>query len=118
VKVLLDTCVRGGAAGILTQAGHEFRWIGETPPDPGDEAIILRAWDEDRVLVTLDKDFGELAIVHKRPHRGIIRLVDLPARTQGAYCVRLLERYADELAAGAIPTATLGRVHVRPGGDS
>ena len=27
----------------------------------------------------LDEDFGELAIVHDRPHCGIVRLVDIPA---------------------------------------
>jgi hypothetical protein len=33
---------------------------------PGDEAILARAAAEERVLVTLDKDFGELVIVRAR----------------------------------------------------
>lgn len=84
MKVLLDACVWGGAARSLGDAGHDVQWTGETEPDPGDEAILLRAFDENRVLITLDKDFGELAIVYGRPHRGIIRLVGLPGRQQGA----------------------------------
>jgi hypothetical protein len=38
---------------------------------------LQRAFEDNRVLITLDKDFGELAIVYGRPHRGMIRLVGL-----------------------------------------
>jgi hypothetical protein len=40
MKVLLDTCVWGGAAGTLRSAGHDVRWMGELEPDPGDDAIL------------------------------------------------------------------------------
>lgn len=115
MKVLLDTCVWGGALRDLTRAGHDVRWIGDEPVDPGDLAVMDLAFDEARVLITLDKDFGELAVVHDRPHRGIVRLVDLPGRRQGAYCVALLDRYSEELARGAIITATAERVRIRAG---
>jgi predicted nuclease of predicted toxin-antitoxin system len=114
MKLLLDTCVWGGAAATLAEAGHDVRWMGETPPDPGDTAVLNLAFDEGRVLITLDKDFGELAIVYGKPHCGIIRLVDLPARRQGSYCVTVLERFADELTRGAILTVTSQRVRIRP----
>jgi len=42
-------------------------WAGEWPEDPGDEEILERAHVEGRILVTLDKDFGELAIVYVTP---------------------------------------------------
>ncbi len=44
---------------------------------------------ENRVTVTLDKDFGELAIVYQRPHCGIIRLVNISAREQAKYCLTI-----------------------------
>ena len=114
MKLLLDTCVWGGAAAALAAAGHEVRWMGETPPDPGDAAVLRLAFDEGRVLITLDKDFGELAIVYGKPHCGIVRLVDIPARRQGAYCTTVLDRYADELSRGAILTVTSKLVRIRP----
>jgi len=46
--------------------------------DPGDEEILEWAHREGRVLVTLDKDFGELAIIHERSHCGIIAWLILP----------------------------------------
>jgi predicted nuclease of predicted toxin-antitoxin system len=115
MKVLLDSCVWGGAERELTAAGHEVRWIGNALPDPGDAAIIQIAFAHERVLITLDKDFGELAIVYGHPHRGIVRLVDIPGRQQGAYCARLLATYGDELLQGAILTATASRVRIRSG---
>jgi predicted nuclease of predicted toxin-antitoxin system len=44
-------------------------------------------------LVTLDKDFGERAVVFGEPHRGIIRLVGISARRQGETCLRTLTKY-------------------------
>jgi predicted nuclease of predicted toxin-antitoxin system len=113
VKLLLDTCVWGGAAPILQARGHDVVWMGEADPDPGDEAIMARAFREGRVIVTLDKDFGELAIVHRRPYCGIVRLVGFSARQQGRYCAQVTERYAADLESGAILTVTAQRVRIR-----
>jgi predicted nuclease of predicted toxin-antitoxin system len=115
VKVLLDTCVWGGALLEVQTAGHDVIWSGEWDEDPGDEEILAHAHSEERVLVTLDKDFGEMAVVRGLPHHGIVRLVDFPARQQGAVCVDVLSRYGDELLLGAIVTAEPGRVRIRPG---
>ena len=35
--------------------------------DPGDEEILATAYAEGRILITLDKDFGELAVVWRSP---------------------------------------------------
>ena len=114
MKVLLDTCVWGGAAETLAAAGHDVRWIGDSDQDPGDEAIMRTAYEEGRVLVTLDKDFGELAVVYGKPHSGIIRLGGLAARQQGVYCANVLERFEQELVRGAILTVNSDRVRIRP----
>lgn len=113
MKVLLDTCVWGPAAGPLRNAGHDVEWIGDLEEDPGDLAILERAMDEQRVVVTLDKDFGELAVVRGLRHSGIIRLVGIPARKQGDVCVEAIAKYGEELAAGAIITVETVRVRVR-----
>jgi len=63
--------------------------------------------------VTLDKDFGELAIVRGVVHSGVIRIVGISARRQGDVCLRVLERYGAELAKGALVTVDLNRVRIR-----
>ena len=113
MKVLLDSCVWGGAKLVLQDAGYDIVWVRDFLNDPGDEAIIALAYHEDRVLVTLDKDFGELAVMKNVPHRGIIRIVDFPAQDQGPVCVQLLQKYTEELRQSALITADRNRVRVR-----
>jgi predicted nuclease of predicted toxin-antitoxin system len=117
LKILLDACVWGGTRRELESAGHDVVWAGDWDEDPGDEEILSRAHHEGRVLITLDKDFGELAVVHGRSHSGIVRLVNLSARQQGIYCLRVLEKYGGELSAGSIITAERDRVRVRSVGN-
>lgn len=62
MKLLLDTCLSPRTRDALVAAGHDAIWTGDWNPDPGDEAILF-AQREARILVTLDKDFGELAVV-------------------------------------------------------
>ena len=114
MKLLLDTCVWGGAKADLVAAGYDVVWCGDWEQDPGDEEIIALAHREQRILITLDKDFGELAIVKRRPHSGIIRLVDIRARKQGKHCLLVLERYRRELLDGAIVTLQANRIRIRP----
>ncbi len=67
MRVLLDSCVWGKACAELKAAGHDVVWSGNWPKDPGDEEILAQAQREGRVLVTLDKDFGELAVMRGCP---------------------------------------------------
>jgi predicted nuclease of predicted toxin-antitoxin system len=64
--------------------------------------------------VTLDKDFGELAIVRRQPHSGIVRLVGFGAREQASACHGVLIAHGDELTRGAIATVSAGQLRVRP----
>jgi predicted nuclease of predicted toxin-antitoxin system len=73
VKLLIDTCISGAVRDALQAAGHDVVWTGDWPQDPGDDEILNHAHQEQRILITLDKDFGELAVVQARPHSGIIR---------------------------------------------
>lgn len=113
MKVLLDTCVWGGACTELEAAGFDVFWTGSLDQDPGDAQILARAYAEGRILVTLDKDFGELAIVHGVPHCGIIRLVGWSAKRQAAICFQVLKEHGPALQAGAIITAEPGRLRIR-----
>jgi predicted nuclease of predicted toxin-antitoxin system len=114
VKLLLDTCVWGGACLEIAASGHDVVWAGEWPEDPGDDEILARAHSEDRVLVTLDKDFGRLAVLQGTPHSGILRLVGLSSRRQAAVCLYVLALHGAELQSGAIITAEPGRLRIRP----
>jgi predicted nuclease of predicted toxin-antitoxin system len=113
MKLLLDSCVSGQAAATVRQAGHDVDWVGDWPKDPGDEHILTVAAAASRVLVTIDKDFGELLIVQGAVRVGLIRLAGFRAAEQGPAILRLLATYDTELIAGAILTVEPWRVRVR-----
>ena len=115
--LLLDTCLSGKAATALRHSGQDVVWVGDWPADPGDAAILACARDEERILVTLDKDFGDLAIVRGQPHCGIVRLVDCSVKRQAVMCEFVLARHGESLVAGGIVTAEPGRLRIRPPGD-
>jgi predicted nuclease of predicted toxin-antitoxin system len=114
MKILLDTCIWGGTRRSLEEVGHDVVWSGDWDRDPGDSEILAVAHREGRVLVTLDKDFGELALMRGMPHCGILRLVGFSARQQALACIKVLELHGLELCQGAIVTAEPGRLRIRP----
>ncbi len=113
MKIMLDTCVWGGVRKVLKVAGHNVIWTGDWDQDPGDMEILSHAYKEGRILITLDKDFGELAIVHGYPHYGILRLVNLSTVQQASMCKKILNTYGEELYSGAIITVDANRVRIR-----
>jgi predicted nuclease of predicted toxin-antitoxin system len=113
MKLLLDSCMSHKAKDLLVEAGHDVAWIGDLPSDPGDQEILERANKEKRILITLDKDFGELAVAQGRPHHGMVRLVNFKALRQGQVCLQILKDYSKDLENLAILTVEPGRVRLR-----
>jgi len=61
------------AVDALRQRGHDVVWIRTDAPGSSDEQVLARAQTENRVLITFDKDFGELAFRARLPaSSGII----------------------------------------------
>ena len=114
MRLLLDTCVWRGVAAELEAAGHDVEWCGNWPQDPGDEEILAYARREARILATLDRDFGELAVVRGARHSGILRIVDFSVHQQAIARLQAIARHGSDLAAGGIVTAEPGRLRVRP----
>lgn len=115
MKVLIDSCVAGSVAAALAAAGHEVECVADWPADPGDAAILSHARSTGQIILTLDKDFGELVVVRGHPHAGVVRLVGFKSAHQATASVAAVGRYAAELSRGALVTAEPGRTRVRPG---
>lgn len=113
MKLLLDTCVSNKAKKLLIAEEYDVIWSGDWLEDPGDERILNIAHKQQRIFITLDKDFGELAIVQGLPHYGIIRLVNISATLQATTISSILKHYFTELQNGAIITASESRIRIR-----
>jgi len=55
------------AVEVLRQNGHDVVWIRTEAPGISDPEILKRAQNDDRILLTFDKDFGELAFRSQLP---------------------------------------------------
>lgn len=58
---LANENVPGAAVVALREQGHDAAWVREDSPGSSDRQVLEQAQREGRVLVTFDKDFGELA---------------------------------------------------------
>ena len=88
-------------------------WVREIPALQT-QTVLASAQQEGRIVVTEDKDFGELIVVRRRPHSGIIRFLELPIAEQAVAMQEVLTYYEADLKSGAMIVVTRGRIRVRP----
>jgi len=59
MRFLVDECTGPAVAAWLKDEGHDVYSVYDESPGIKDAEIIRRAVDEDRILITNDKDFGD-----------------------------------------------------------
>lgn len=61
MRFLANENIPGAAVAALQAAGHDIVWIRIAAPGMSDRDVLAWAMREQRILLTFDKDFGELA---------------------------------------------------------
>jgi predicted nuclease of predicted toxin-antitoxin system len=99
VRFLVDECTGPAVARWLRAQAHEVFSVYEQARGLDDDSVIRKAFDEDWILITNDKHFGEKVYRQRRPHRGVIflRLVDETAASKIRTLSQLLANHADRL---------------------
>ncbi len=67
LRILANENVPGDVVAALRQERHDVLWMRTDAPSSSDHQVLERAQAEKRILVTFDKDFGELAYRFKLP---------------------------------------------------
>lgn len=100
MRFLVDECTGPAVARWLGGQGFEVFSVYDRARGLSDEEVLRKAFDENWVLVTNDKDFGNKVFRERRPHRGVIflRLDDERSANKIETLRRLLDGYADRLA--------------------
>ena len=82
--------------------GYEVLSIAETTPGMRDEEVLSRARNSRAVLVTGDKDFGELVFRQKQIHNGIVlfRLAGVAPAAKAHVMKAAIKAHASELESG------------------
>jgi predicted nuclease of predicted toxin-antitoxin system len=114
MRFLVDDSTGAAVVASLRKAGHDVLAVAEAMPQADDPDILARAAEGDRILITNDKDFGELVFRNGQLHSGIVllRLQDESAANRVHTIRAVLERYADRLA-GCFTVATDTSVRIR-----
>lgn len=115
MRLLADECVPGATVRALREVGLDVAWMSDTAPGEADEAVLKRAYDEGRILVTEDKDFGELTVRLGHRTRGVIALAlwSLPAAERTARAVAAIAAVGQE-ASGSLVIIEPSRLRRRP----
>lgn len=115
MRFLVDECTGPGVARWLRdECGHDVLSIYDDAPGIQDEAVIARSIAERRVIITNDRDFGEMIFKERRPHHGVVflRLRDERTRSKVEALRSLLRGYADQLEGAFV---VVSETHVRFG---
>ena len=114
MKFLLDSCAASRTPHqALIDLGHDVLSAREGYSHATDETLLALAYEEHRVRVTEDKDFGELVFLRRPPHPCIVRLVGLQATEKVDVMRDSIERHGDAMRAGAIIVVTGRRARIR-----
>jgi len=113
MKFLIDVCAGKSLGEVLISKGHDVSFVRDRNPKMGDEDILAWAFNERRILITIDKDFGFYIFHEEQPHYGIVRLPNVPREKRLRLIAKVLESHSNDLEAGAIVTVTLNRIRVR-----
>ncbi|MBW2163277.1 MAG: DUF5615 family PIN-like protein [Deltaproteobacteria bacterium] len=99
MRFLVDECTGPAVAKWLRSSHHDVFSVYDEDRGLDDESIIEKANRENYILITNDKDFGELVFHMRKAHKGVIllRLEDERAENKIAVLRRVLESHSDKL---------------------
>ncbi|MEZ4866312.1 MAG: DUF5615 family PIN-like protein [Caldilineaceae bacterium] len=114
-KFIVDECTGMAVVHFLRDQGHDAIGVSEVLPQAVDHEILQWALSEGRIVVTNDKDFGDMVFRDSYAHAGLLllRLSDDKIATKLRIVAAVVEQYADKLA-NRFVVATERDIRIRP----
>lgn len=116
MRFLLDESADYPLGAHLTQLGHDVTAIAHDYPQAmKDWNVLAQANEEQRILITNDRDFGELVVRQRLPHCGVIffRLAEESIPTKIKWLNHVLANYTEHLQRQRFLVITSRGVRVR-----
>ncbi len=115
MNLLADEGIDWAVVDRLRREGHDVVYIAELSPSITDEEVLREANDRAALLLTADKDFGELVYRLGRLHNGVVllRLAGLAVSSKSDIIVEALRDHDAELPR-AFTVIAPGLVRIRP----
>lgn len=115
MKFLADAHISVEMVAMIRSLGHDCSDASAIPPRMPDVDVLQNAVIDDRIVITADKDFGELVFAYGIPARGVI-LVRLDYANESDRVEHLRSVWSAAIARlpGAFVTITNTSIRVRP----
>lgn len=114
MKFLADECCDEAMVEALRSDGYDILYAAESLNGAPDDEILACAYSENRLLITEDKDFGELVYRLQRPARGVILLrFDVVDRALKIPHLHDLLEYETQRLPGAFVVLEVNKIRVR-----
>ena len=115
MQFVADESVDQPIVQTLREAGYDVLYVAELAPGLDDAAVLDSANREGRLLLTADKDFGEIVVREQRLSTGVIllRLAGLSNQREAMLTLRAIQENSDRLA-GHLLVIGAGQVRIRP----
>ncbi len=99
MRFIVDECTGPRVAKWLREQDHHVFSVYDDARGMDDESILQKANLENYMLITNDKDFGELIFRMNRPHKGVVllRLENERAINKIAVLQRVLTSFSEKL---------------------
>jgi predicted nuclease of predicted toxin-antitoxin system len=115
LRFLVDVNVGLAVADSLQNSGHDVTFAGDVDWRMPDTDMLSLAEAEQRIVLTMDTDFGELVYHSRQPHTGVLLLRVPGANREEKIRVvqEIVSRYGDQLP-GHFCVYRQGRLRIRP----
>ena len=99
MRFLVDECVGTSVATFLINNDHHVFSVFDEWRGASDDEILEKSYNENYILITSDKDFGEMIYNQQKLHKGIILIRCEPNKFSKRIEVleKLLRNYIDKL---------------------
>ena len=114
MNFVADESVEKHIVDRLRNAGHSILYITEISPSITDDEVLRRANHEHALLITSDRDFGELVIRQNLISHGtiLIRLSGLSTQTKANMVVHTITNHQKEIL-GNFTVISPNRIRIR-----
>jgi hypothetical protein len=113
MRFLANENFPGAAVSTLRSAGHDVVWLPTAAPGTSDPEVLAWAARDARILLTFDKDFGELARASALPATCGVVLFRIPMPKPSDVGARLADSPRRETIGQAFSVVEPGRVRMR-----
>ena len=114
MRWLADECVAAPLVALLRSDGHDVLSVAELAAGLSDADVVALALREKRLLLTEDKDFGDLVVRRERAVPGVVlmRIDTNASRLKAARLAAAIDQYGEALF-GRYTVVEQGRLRSR-----